>query len=110
MAATKRKRRGTVRVPIIPTVIAILPELAVGVAAANDAENGATGGEVGAKAMNRLGALYGQAPATSTVVAGVTLNFDPTINAEAKIGGLLTHLLARWAGMTIPLGKRFSLL
>jgi hypothetical protein len=110
MAAEKKRRRGTVRVAIIPAIVAMLPEIGVGIAAAADAEAGKPAGEVGANALNRLGALYGTAPATSAQVGVVKFNFDLGTNVIAKVAAGGIHLLARWTGLRIPLGRRATLL
>lgn len=109
-AAKKTRRRSTTRVAIIPAVIAMLPEIGVGVAAAADADAGKPAGEIGANAVNRLGALYGTAPATSAQVGGVKFNFDIGTNATAKIAAAAVHLIARWGGIRIPIGRRATLL
>lgn len=110
MAKGRRTRRRGVRIPIIPSVIVVLPEITVGIAAAADAEAGASAGDVGAKALNRLASLYGQAPASSVNVGGVEFKFDLGTNVIAKISGALIHGVARWGGVTMPLGRHASLL
>lgn len=110
MAAKVKRRRSTARIPIIPAVIAMLPEIGVGVAAAADVDAGKPSGEVGANAVNRLGALYGTAPATSAQVGGVKFEFNVGTNATAKIAAAAVHLIARWGGLRIPVGRRATLL
>ena len=109
-AAKKTRRRSSARVAIIPAIVALLPELGVGIAAAADAEAGKPAGEVGANALNRLGALYGTAPATTAQVGPVTFKFDLGVNVVAKVAAGGIHLLARWTGLRIPLGRRATLL
>lgn len=106
----KKVRRRPAAIPLIPTVIAALPEIFVGLAAAQDVENKKPAGEVGALAVKRLAALYGQSPAETVSIGPVNVTFDVGTNATAKIGGVVVHALSRWGGMRIPLGKRFTLL
>lgn len=106
----KRVRRRPVAVPVIPTLISTLPEIFVGLAAAQDVENKKPTGEVGALAVKRLAALYGQAPAETVGIGPVNVTFDVGTNVISKVGGVAVHALARWGGMRIPLGRRFTLL
>lgn len=110
MAAKTKRRRSKTSIALIPTIIAALPELTVGIAAAHDADSGKPSGEVGALALRRLGALYGQSPGEKVQVGPVEFKFDVQTNAIAKIGAVAVHLLARAGQIRIPLARGVTLL
>src|SRR3990172_11400041 len=110
MAKGKTRRRSRAAIPLIPSIIATLPEITVGIAAAADIEAGKPAGEVGAAALSRLSSLYALAPAQKAQVGSITFSYDAGTNIVAKVGAALVHGVARWGGMRIPLGRRVTLL
>lgn len=105
-----RRGGGTAAIPILPTLIAVSPEMMVGLHAAVDVSRGMNAAVAGGLAVQRLKALYGAGPQIESAWEGTPLVYGVWPNITAKAVAAVAHLIARKSGLRGRISKRFTLL